>query len=73
MPIKAKQPVQQIKLHIEIVNLKPVTPTTVLLHGSGDRHTGACRATRLICIHIMISGSRQNKFNLNVYNLTNGW
>ena len=27
-----KLQLQQIKLHIEIVNLKPVTPTTILLH-----------------------------------------
>ena len=27
-----KLQLQRIKLHIEIVNLKPVTPTTILLH-----------------------------------------
>ena len=36
-----KLQLQRIKLHIEIVNLKPVTPTTILLH-TGSLHFTKC-------------------------------
>ena len=36
---KLQLQVQRIKLHIEIINLKPVTPTTILLHGQVQPRT----------------------------------